>query len=156
MDPVSQILTELEAAWWLLWSVPAIPMAEDRGGQAWQLVAGTVTVLVLRGWPSDHVADLAAVTWAGGGRLEEQRRHVPHARSHWGSHGRVQLVTHTGHHAGCRHAPISCYMFTRTAPIHGELWAGPFTKTPGSRVRILTSSRVRGVRIEIRQIIEFS
>ncbi len=47
MDPLSQILAGFEAAWWLLWSVPAVPMARDPADQAWQLVIGLIAASVV-------------------------------------------------------------------------------------------------------------
>lgn len=47
MDGLSQILAGLKAAWWLLWSVPAVPMAEDASEQAIQLLLGTGAVLAI-------------------------------------------------------------------------------------------------------------
>lgn len=45
MDPLSQILAGLEAAWWLLWSMPAVPMAEEPDARDAQLLVGTLVVL---------------------------------------------------------------------------------------------------------------
>lgn len=44
---MSQILAGLERAWWLLWSVPAVPMAPDPADWVWQLAIGATVVLVL-------------------------------------------------------------------------------------------------------------
>lgn len=50
MDPLSQVLAGLEGAWWVLWSVPAVPAATDPRDFEVQVALGACILLGLCGW----------------------------------------------------------------------------------------------------------